>query len=64
MGIIYVIYLYLFLGFVFAIYFVNFKIKKIDIAAAKTTFFFKLLIFGGCILLWPAMITKNNIPHT
>jgi len=63
MGFIYVIYLYLLIGFIQAFYFVNVKIKKIDSSAVHTSFFFKLLIFGGAVLLWPTLIFKKNISH-
>ncbi len=62
MGVIFVIYFYLLVGFIYALYFVNHKIKKIDTAAIQPTFLFKLLILGGCILLWPILINKKK--HT
>lgn len=54
---------YLSLGIIFAIYFVFYKIRKIDTSADRTTLLFKLLIFGGCVLLWPWLINKKNISH-
>jgi hypothetical protein len=63
MGIIFMIYIYIIIGFIYAFYFVNIKIKKIDTSAAHTSFFFKLLIFGGSVLLWPVLINKKNISH-
>jgi hypothetical protein len=59
-----IIYGYLLFGLCFAIYFVFYKLKKIDSAAAKVSLFFNLLILGGCILLWPVLLTKKQISHT
>jgi hypothetical protein len=51
MQVLFVFYGYLLFGLCFALYFVFFKLKKIDPAAAVVSLFFNLLILGGCILL-------------
>lgn len=63
MIIIYFLYLYLFIAFLFAIYFVFYKVQKIDESALHTSLLFKLLIFGGSVLLWPFLIAKKHISH-
>ena len=64
MEIILFIYSYLFLGLLYAFYFVFFKVRRIDKSAMHTSLFFKMLIFCGCVLLWPILITKKQILHT
>jgi hypothetical protein len=63
MLVVYFLYAYLLFGLLHAFYFVFFKIKKIDSSAAHTSVFFKLLIFGGALFLWPLLITKKKISH-
>ena len=63
MNIIYFLYLYLLLGCIYSFYFVFFRLQKIDSSAKHTSLFFKSIIFGGCILLWPVLIFKKNISH-
>ena len=50
--------LYLVAGFIFAILFLVFWVHKIDDAAANTPLSFKLVIFPGCIVLWPSLLGK------
>lgn len=60
MVIIYILYAYLLIGLLFALYFVFYKIQKIDEAAHHTPLLFKLLILQGCIVLWPLLITQKT----
>jgi hypothetical protein len=63
MAIIYFLYFYLAAGFLFALYFIFFRLPHIDANAKQTSVGFKLLILPGCILLWPLLITKKEIKH-
>jgi hypothetical protein len=64
MEVLFILYGYLLFGLCFALYFVFFKLKKIDPAAEVVSLFFNLLILGGCILLWPILLPKKQISHT
>jgi lipid-A-disaccharide synthase-like uncharacterized protein len=64
MEVLFFIYGYLLFGLCFAVYFVFVRHKKIDSAAREVSLFFKLLILGGCLLLWPILLTKKEITHT
>ncbi len=54
---------YLLLGVLYAVYFLFHKINKIDSSALHTSGFLKFLLFGGCVFLWPLLLTKQNISH-
>ena len=58
MGIVYLLYAYFAIGFLFAIWFSFFKVKKIDEGAAATSVWFKLIIMPASILLWPLVCKK------
>lgn len=58
-----IIYTYLFLGSLFAIYFSFYKIRKVDSAAVHAPIGFKLIILPGLILLWPLIIKIKKIEH-
>ncbi len=55
---IYGFYLYFILGIAVAIWFCFFKVTKTDAAAAGTSFWFKLIIVPGSMLLWPFVLYK------
>lgn len=50
--------LYFILGFLFAIAFQISGARKVDAGVEGTSFWFKLLIFPGCIAFWPALLIK------
>jgi hypothetical protein len=50
--IVYSTFIYLSLGFLFALWFAAFGITKLDDAAKGTGFGFRLIIFGGAIPFW------------
>jgi hypothetical protein len=54
---------YITIGILFAIFFVFFKIKKVDDSSIHAPIFFKVLIFPGLALMWPFIIGKNKIEH-
>jgi hypothetical protein len=55
---IYAFYLYLIAGATIAIWFCFFKVVKTDVAAAGSSFWFKLIIVPGVTLLWPFVLYK------
>jgi hypothetical protein len=54
---------YLIGGFAFAIYFLCYKLMKIDSNANGTSWTFRLMILPGVILLWPILILKKKVIH-
>ena len=50
--------LYIAIGFVFALYFVTLGVARIDPAAQRAPWGFRLIIFPGTIALWPVMLLK------
>jgi hypothetical protein len=50
--------IYLAGGFVFAVPFVLFGVKKIDPHAAHATWGFRLLILPGCLIFWPLLLRR------
>ena len=50
--------LYLALGVVFAVPFVLKGVNRLDPAARGGTLGFRVLILPGCVLLWPAMLSR------
>lgn len=58
-----IFYGYLLLGLGFAIYFLSYKLLKIDSNARGTSLGFRLLILPGVILLWPLLIFKKKVTH-
>lgn len=45
-------------GFAFAVWFAYFKVPVIDAGARNSSFFFKLILLPGAMLLWPLLIIK------
>lgn len=60
----YVFYLYFLTGTAIAIWFCFFKITKIDVAANGASFWFKLMIVPGTMLLWPFVLHKLSSAKT
>jgi hypothetical protein len=58
MIIVYALYGYLIIGMLFALRFVNRWIEKLDESVAGAGWKFRLIIFPGCVLLWPLLLTK------
>lgn len=56
--IVYLIFAYLALGFLFAVWFVTVGISKLDDAAKGTGIGFRLFIFWGSLLLWPVIAKR------
>jgi hypothetical protein len=54
---------YLIFGLGFAVYFLAYKLVKIDSNAIGTSLGFRLLILPGAILLWPILIFKKKVVH-
>jgi len=55
---IYLVYVYFIIGIAFAIWFVFYKISRIDAAAKGTSFWFKVLLLPASVLLWPIVLYK------
>lgn len=55
---VYILYGYCAVGFVFALWFSFFKLRKIDEAAKGSTVWFRLIIMPASILLWPIVCKK------
>ena len=53
--IIYSTFIYLGLGFLFAVWFAVFGVTKLDDSAQGTSFGFRLIIFFGAIPFWPLL---------
>ena len=53
-----VVGVYLAIGVIFAIIFLLKGVNKVDEGAKDAGFFFKLLIFPGCILFWIVLLPK------
>jgi len=49
---------YLVAGFIFAILFVSYGAGRIDPAARKGSIGFRVLIFPGCVALWPMLAQR------
>jgi len=58
MIIIYLLYLYIVLGIVIALWFAFFKVHHLDQSAKETSLLFRLMIVPGSIILWPYIIYK------
>lgn len=58
MIVIYLLYLYIALGVVIALWFTFFKVHHIDHNAKETSLLFRFLILPGSIILWPYIIYK------
>ena len=56
---IYLLYLYLALGIVIALWFAFFKVHHLDHVAENTSFLFRIMILPGSIILWPYILYKN-----
>lgn len=50
--------LYLIAGLIFSVYFYAKGAAKIDAGTEGTPWHFKLIIFPGVVLLWPALLSK------
>jgi len=50
--------IYLIIGIGFGAWFVSAGVKQIDEAAASPTIGFRVLIFPGCVALWPVMLRR------
>ncbi len=50
--------IYLGAGVLISILFVLFGISRIDAAAKGASFFFRPVIFLGCVLLWPYIVVR------
>ncbi len=55
---IYLLFVYFIIGIAIAIWFVFYKIKRIDVAAKGTSFWFKVILLPASILLWPIVLYK------
>lgn len=49
---------YLVMGMIFAIFFLNMGIEKMDTAAHGSGFGFRMIILPGTIALWPVLLKK------
>ncbi|TRX62540.1 hypothetical protein FNH22_00140 [Fulvivirga sp. M361] len=49
---------YMFIGLLFAFWFVTVGVKKLDVGAQGTPWHFKLILVPGSILLWPVLTWK------
>lgn len=58
MIILYLIMVYLILGIVFALWFITRLVYKVDEGAMDAPWSFKLIIFPGCVVLWPLLLKK------
>jgi len=58
MIILYLVGIYLILGFLFSIAFVLKWIHVIDDASDETPWTFKLTILPGCVVFWPVLFRK------
>jgi hypothetical protein len=56
----YLLYLYLVVGLLFAIWFAFFRVSRIDEQATNASVWFKLIIIPGAVLLWPIVLWKMN----
>jgi hypothetical protein len=54
------VYIYLIIGLLFAIWFAFFRVSKIDAQATHASVWFKLIIIPGSLLLWPIVLWKMN----
>ena len=52
--------MYFIIGIAIAIWFVFYKITRVDTAAKDTSFWFKVLLLPACVLLWPIVLYKFN----
>jgi hypothetical protein len=59
MIVIYLLYLYIVLGIVIALWFAFFKVHHLDHNAEGTSLLFRIMILPGSIILWPYIIYKN-----
>ena len=50
--------IYLIAGLLFSVFFYTKGAKKIDEGTIGTPWHFKLIIFPGVVLLWPALLNK------
>ena len=50
---------YLIAGFIFSIVFVSYGAGRIDPAASEGSIGFRLLIFPGCVALWPVLAQRS-----
>jgi hypothetical protein len=57
---IYLLYVYFIIGIAIAIWFVFYKITRVDAAAKGTSFWFKVLLLPASVLLWPIVLYKIN----
>jgi hypothetical protein len=58
MVILYIVMSYLIVGVLFAVVFVTRLIVRLDKAAVGAPWSFRLLIFPGCVVLWPILLNK------
>ncbi len=58
MIVIYLIYLYVALGIVIALWFAFFKVHHLDHNSVETSLFFRLIILPGSTLFWPYIMLK------
>lgn len=58
-----VLFIYLLPGFVFAVWFAYVKVPRIDPGARNSSFFFKLILLPGAMLLWPILLFKLKNNH-
>lgn len=63
MMLIYLLYVYFIIGIAIAIWFIFYKITRVDAAAKGTSFWFKLLLLPASVLLWPIILYKLNISN-
>ena len=55
---IWLLQVYLLVGVLFAFYFVIKGVAVVDEDAARGSFWLKVLLFPGSVLLWPVLIAK------
>ena len=50
--------LYFAIGIVLAILFLAFGVGRLDQSAKNASFFFKPMIFLGCVVIWPLLLIR------
>jgi hypothetical protein len=58
MLILYALLVYLLAGILFALLFITRLIHKIDEGSIGAPWSFRLIIFPGCVVLWPMLLMK------
>jgi len=58
MILIYTVGMYMFLGVIFGFVFIVMGISKVDPSAEGASILFKVMIFPGCVGIWPVLLKK------